>query len=70
MRCTRYTSSMDPGRSVVRLVYNPPTEDDPVPYAMRGWRFFESTAASIGCVRLKAIKDGVDCEWTLLTPVP
>ncbi len=55
---------------VLRLVGNPATASNRVPYEARGWCFFESTVASVGALGLETFDNGKDCMKTAVTPVP
>merc|ERR1712216_1093574 len=53
---------------VVRLVHTPAFAENSVLYDRRGWCFFESAVATIGCYQVCTLDDGHDCNNA--TPVP
>merc|ERR1712232_1131711 len=60
----------NPRWRVYRLSYVPTDAANPVAYIDRGWCFFESTVASVGCSFLTVIEGAKDCQTTVPTPVP
>lgn len=53
---------------VVRLIHTPTFVENNVPNDRRGWCFFESTVANIGCYEVYTLENGQDCKNA--TPVP